>query len=123
MSKLFPIRKTVALTFNEEMENNRKSTLSEVALKTSSSLLSVSELDRFNQSISVPDLRAMQDETRYLIIMDTKYVIVVHIFKNLQRSPICPKVNAVANSTVVKGMYIHIFMFTNRKKTIDFKRY
>ena len=51
--------------FGQEEENNRQSSLSEVFLKTSSSLLSISELDGVSQSSSVPDLRKMQmDETR-----------------------------------------------------------
>lgn len=41
--------------------------MSEMVLKSSSSLLLISELDGVSQSVSVPDLRAMQDETRYFL--------------------------------------------------------
>ena len=45
--------------------------MSELMLTTNSSLSLISELDGVSQSTSVPDLRAMQDETRYFLELIT----------------------------------------------------
>ncbi|XP_028418847.1 dedicator of cytokinesis protein 3-like [Dendronephthya gigantea] len=64
LSLLFSSRKPILSVFSSETDGpSRQSAISEVMLKQSSSLLSISEMQGVSQSASVPDLRSM-DETR-----------------------------------------------------------